>query len=133
MADFNDYKDNEVEGANVNITDPTDPTKKAGVTNTELNIIDVSNAISTPIHSSVGTSAVRIDNPALANRKEVDIQVNKDIYLGFDNTVSSTTYYLFLRKGQIVGLSLGPSVQLWAISSTVGATSDVIVTQGAKS
>lgn len=133
MADFNNFNDNNTDGKNVNITDVNDPSQKAGVTNSELDVNDVIDNVSTPIHTSVGTSAVRIDNPSLSNRKEVDIQANKNLFVGFDNTVSSTTYFLSLKKGQVVGLALGASVELWAISDSAGGTSDVVVTQGAKS
>lgn len=133
MADFDNYNDNNTDGVNVNITDPSDPTKKAGVTNGELDTSDICNSVSTPIHTSVGTTAARIDNPTLSNRKEVDIQANKDLWIGFSNAVTSANYYLYIRKGQIVALALGPDVELWAISGSTGGTSDAVVTQGAKS
>jgi hypothetical protein len=129
---FDAFNDQNKDGTNVNITDPTDPTKKANVNNGELSVSDVVNTVATPIHTSVGTTAVRIDNPTLANRKEVIVETpNKTIYIGFDNTVTSSTYAHRMRKGEVIDFIYGPSVELWAISDSAGGISDAVVTQGA--
>lgn len=95
---------------------------------------DISNVVSTPIHTSVGVTAIRIDNPVLSNRKEVDIVAQKDVYIGFTNAVTTSSgWFMKLYKGQVIGFALGPSVQLWAISSTSGGVSDIVLTQGAES
>lgn len=100
----------------------------------KTSVNDISNLVSTPIHTSVGVTAIRIDSPALSNRKEVDIVAQKDLYLGFTNAVTTSSgWFMKLYKGQVIGLALGPSVQLWAISSTSGGTSDVVLSQGAES
>lgn len=134
MSQFDNFDDSNTEGQNVNITDHADPSKKAGVTNTDVNVSDISDVVSAPIHTLVGTSAVRIDSPVLANRKELDITVSKDVFIGYTNAVTTTSGWAFrLRKGQAIGLAIGPNVQLWAISDTAGvATTDVVVAQGAR-
>ncbi len=90
--------------------------------------------VSTPIHTAVGTSAVRIDNTVLANRTELVITVKKDVFIGFANTITTSAgYFMPLYKGQTIALAFGPDILLWAISATASLGSDdVVVTQGAK-
>ena len=134
MSNFSDFKDEQSPGENMVVVDPTDPSRKASVSNSDLSVNDGIDIVATPIHTSVGTSAVRIDNPILSNRKSVTIEVQKDVYIGYSNTITvASGWAYFLRKGQLISLILGPSTQLWAISGNTGGTSDVIVNQGAKS
>lgn len=129
---FNEYKDGNVEGINVNVTDSDTPANKAKVSSRgEVSSENLIDDVASPIHTSVGTSAVRIDDPTLTNRKKVDIQANKNVFIGFSNTITTSAgYYLALKKGQIVSLEIGPSIQLWAIANSTGTTGDVVLTQG---
>ena len=130
---FNNFDDGDTEGTNVNVVDSENPQRKTKVTaRGELVVTDSVNEVSAPIHTMVGLTSVRIDNPQLADRKSVTIQVDKNVYIGFANTITiSSGYYLLLRKGQIVQLELSDQVELWAISVSAGSsTQDVVVTQG---
>ena len=130
---FNKFDDGDTEGTNVNIVDPEIPSRKIKVTERrELPVTDSVTEISAPIHNAVGNTATRIDSPQLAGRKSVTIQVDKNIYVGFNNSITTSAgYYLFLRKGQIVELSLSDNIELWAISTSASSsTEDVVLTQG---
>lgn len=71
--------------------------------------------------ATVGTSAVELASSPLANRKKIIVQNNGDkaIYLGGANTVT-TANGICIPKGASFELDWGPSVDLWAISSSAG-------------
>lgn len=70
---------------------------------------------------SVGTSATELDISALANRKKVQIQNlgNKLVYLGFDNSVT-TSNGIAIPRGGVYEFEWSDNVDLYAISSNAG-------------
>jgi len=78
-----------------------------------------------------GLAAVQLDATPLANREEVTIQNEgtKDIYLGFDNTVTTTgaTSGLKISKNSSATFKWGDAIELWVISGT--AAQDVILAE----
>lgn len=85
-------------------------------------LLSPNTAMSAPAAVSVGTVAVRLDT-GLANRRYITIVNNGTaaIYVGGANTVTTATG-LPIAAGASATYNLGPSLQLWGIST---ATQDV--------
>lgn len=66
----------------------------------------------------VGLTATPVPASALANRKKIQIQniANKEIFIGFDNTVTTSTG-LRLSPGSFYEIELGAGVSVYAIST----------------
>lgn len=71
----------------------------------------------------IGTSAIQITPSSLPNRSSVSFRVEADantpIYIGNDNTVSTTSGYP-LYDGDTLSMDLTPSDTIYAISTTPG-------------
>lgn len=85
-------------------------------------------ALSAPTAVSVGTAATRIDQGTV-NRKYIIIVNNGSatVYVGSSDTVT-TANGLPIAAGASLSMNLGPSLQLWGIST---ATQDVRVLEAA--
>lgn len=79
---------------------------------------------------SVGTSAVhaKVGASPEAERILISLQpLDDDLYVGYDNSVTTSTAALKIFKGQYVELERGPAIEVWVISPT--AANSVLISE----
>lgn len=95
-------------------------TSGGGGTDTNATIVGLSSFQTSQY--TIGMSVIQLTPTPLTNRSSITIRVNKDntgaIYIGPDNTVSTTTGYP-LFSGDTLGMDLTSTNSIFAIADTI--------------
>jgi hypothetical protein len=121
---FDKFNDGDTEGANVNLTDPEVPSRKAKVSaQRDLKVSDTINTVGANSALIVGTVAVeiKVGSSRLVGRKTVTLHnnSNRQMFWGYSNavTISNGTP---IEKGEFLVWAADDETALWVISDASG-------------